>query len=67
MALIWSVRLARNSCYESNRTSIWVYFDMSEIIVEEQYREGRSKACSYDLRMSITEDFLGFCPETHLI
>ena len=32
-------RLAKNSCYETNRTSIWTYFDMSEIEVEEEYRD----------------------------
>jgi len=33
-----SSRLAKNSCYESNRTSIWVYFDMNAMLVEEEYR-----------------------------
>ena len=31
-------RLAKNGCYERDRTSIWLYFDMSEITVEEEYR-----------------------------
>ena len=60
MALIWSVRLAKNSCYESNRTSIWVYFDMSEVIVEEQYREGRSKAVLMISECQAIKDFMNF-------
>ena len=32
-------RLAKNACYEMNRTSVWLYFDMSEITVEEEYRD----------------------------
>ena len=36
-----SDRLAKNACYERDRTAIWLYFDMSEITVEEEYREGR--------------------------
>ena len=32
-------RLGENACYERNRTSVWLYFDMSEITVDEEYRD----------------------------
>ena len=47
-----------------------MYFDMSEITVEEQYREGHSKAALMvmipECRKAIV-DFKDFVPETDLI